>query len=224
MFDVALNSDQVTGEHVELRFVPLSTIQKLNQILWKKNAKKHDLSGVLASIERYGFIDPPKWDSNLNDGRGGLIYGNGRTKTIVAALIEAKRLGQEPPRGIPTAIDSGEWCIPVKFGIDSENEAIAIAAAIDHNNLTLSGSDLDIEQVSQIWDEDYISLLQSIAVHQIMPVTIDEDDLQKLIDASETPDFEASSLEDQSVLDQAADKKEINCICPNCNHEFTKQV
>lgn len=224
MIESSLSADQVTGERVDIRFVPLSKIKKLSKVLWNKNAKKHDLSGVLASIERYGFIDPPKWDSTLNDGHGGLIYGNGRTKTIVSALIESKRLGHEPPRGIPTAIDSGEWCIPVKFGLDSENEAMAIAAAIDHNNLTLSGSELDLEQVSQIWNEDYVSLLQSIAAHDFMPVTVDDDDLQKLIEASETPDFEPSSFEDQSILDKAADKKEINCICPNCGNEFIKQV
>lgn len=224
MIEVSLNADQVTGEHVQLKFVPLSKIKSLGKVLWSKNAKKHDLTGVLASIDRYGFIDPPKWDSSLNDGKGGLIYGNGRTKTIVSALIEAKRLGHEPPRGIPTAIDSGEWCIPVKFGVDSENEAMAIAAAIDHNNLTLSGSGLELEEVSQIWNEDYVALLQSIAAHDIMPVTVDEDDLQQLIEASQTPDFEPSSFEDQSILDKAADKKEINCVCPKCNHEFIKQV
>lgn len=147
MIDISLSVEQVTGESVQIRFLPLSAVTNLSKVLWAKNAKKHDLKGVLESIERYGFIDPPKWDSQLNDGDGGLIYGNGRTATIVGALIEAKRLGHEPPRGIPTAIDSGEWCIPVKFGVDSESEAMAMAAAIDHNNLTLSGSDLDIEHL-----------------------------------------------------------------------------
>lgn len=181
MRDLSLSAEQVTGESVQIRFLPLSTITNLSKILWKKNAKKHDLRGVLESIERYGFIDPPKWDSQLNDGAGGLIYGNGRTATIVGALIEAKRLGHEPPRGIPTAIDSGEWCIPVKFGVDSESEAMAMAAAIDHNNLTLSGSGLGIEQISKIWDDDYVGLLKSIAENDIMPVTVDEDDLATLL-------------------------------------------
>jgi hypothetical protein len=224
MIERSLSINQVEGEAVEVRFLPLSIVKNLSKILWSKNAKKHDLSGVLNSIERYGFIDPPKWDSTLNDGKGGLIYGNGRTKTIVGALIESKRLGHQPPRGIPIAIDSGEWCLPVKFGVDCENEALAIAGAIDHNNLTLSGSDLDIEQVSQIWNDDYVALLSSIAAHDVMPVTVDEDALQKLIEASETPDFGASTLDEQSILDKAADKKEINCICPQCHHEFIRQV
>jgi hypothetical protein len=118
MIDISLSAEQVVGESVQIRFVPLSAITNLSKVLWKKNAKKHDLKGVLKSIERYGFIDPPKWDVNLNEGKGGLIYGNGRTSTIVSVLLEAQRLGYEPPRGIPTAIDSGEWCIPVKFGVD----------------------------------------------------------------------------------------------------------
>lgn len=204
MFDLSLSAEQVTGESVQIRFLPLSKITNLSKILWKKNAKKHDLKGVLESIERYGFIDPPKWDSKLNEGDGGLIYGNGRTATIVGALIEAKQLGHEPPRGIPTAIDSGEWCIPVKFGVDSESEAMATAAAIDHNNLTLSGSDLDIEQISKIWNDDYVGLLKSIAENDIMPVTVDEDDLATLLLAMNLP------IEPDGCGDDPAPKEKIS--------------
>lgn len=69
-----------------------------------------------------------------------------------------------------------------------------------------------------------MGLLKSIAAHDVMPVTVDEDDLQALIDAIETPNFAPSTLDDQSAMDKAADKKEINCICPNCGNEFIKQV
>ena len=108
--------------------------------------------------------------------------------------------------------------------MDSESEAMATAAAIDHNNLTLSGSELDIEQISKIWDDDYVGLLKSIAENDIMPVTVNKDDLQTLINAIETPEFGPSTLDDQSIMDKAADKKEIKCICPKCDYEFIKQM
>lgn len=209
MIDISLSVEQITGESVQIRFLPLSAVTNLSKVLWKKNAKKHDLKGVLESIERYGFIDPPKWDSQLNDGDGGLIYGNGRTATIVGALIEAKRLGHEPPRGIPTAIDSGEWCIPVKFGVDSESEAMAMAAAIDHNNLTLSGSDLDIEQMSKIWDEDYVALLRSIADQNVMPVTVDEDDLATLLLCLDSPRVEPDGFGDEPDTHEKMSKNSV---------------
>jgi hypothetical protein len=224
MKDISLDVSQVRGESVEIRFLPLSAVTNLNKVLWKKNAKKHDLKSILESIDRYGFIDPPKWDSSLNDGTGGLLYGNGRTTALIGALIEAQRLGQKPPRGIPTAIDTGEWCIPVKFGVDQDSEAIAIAGAIDHNNITLSGSGLDVHQIAQIWDDDYVTLVKLIADQKVMPITVNEDGLKELIENFKTPDFEASTLDEQSILDKAAEKKEINCICPKCNHEFIRQM
>ena len=198
MLNLSLSPDQVLGEAVTIRFLPLSAVTNLGSVLWEKNAKRHDLQGVLESIEQYGFIDPPKWDSKLNDGNGGLIYGNGRMATIVGALIEAKRLGHEPPRGIPTTIDSGEWCIPVKFGVNSESEAMAMAAAIDHNNLTLSGSDLDIDQIAKIWNDDYVDLLKSIAEQGVMPVTVDDGDLTTLLSSLGGSRVESDGFGDES--------------------------
>ena len=35
--------------------------------------------------------------------------------------------------------------------------------------------------------------------------------------------FDAGLVEDQGQLDRL-DKKEIDCQCPKCGHEFTKQI
>ncbi len=219
---VALTDEQVSGEAVQVRFVPLSVLQKLGGVLWQKNAKKHDPKGIIDSIERYGFIDPPKWDANLNDGQGGIIYGNGRTEAIVAALLTAQKEGAAAPRGIPTAKETGEWCIPVKFGVDAGSEAQAMAAAIDHNNLTLSGGEFDAAAIAQIWDnEGYLAVLTAISEEGELPVTVDEDDLASLLD--KTPNFDPASFEEQGDLDHAA-PKEMICICPNCHHEFIQKM
>lgn len=185
----SLSVDQVKGDLAQIRFVPLSVLKKLDGILWSKNAKKHDIKGICNSIERYGFIDPPKWDVNLNGGNGGIVYGNGRTQTIVSVLLEAQKNKMDPPRGIATAIDTGEWCVPVKFGVDADSEASAMAAAVDHNNLTLSGSDLDFHELSKIWDDSYLEILTDLADEGLLPVTVTEDDLAALLTGMDDNDF-----------------------------------
>jgi hypothetical protein len=102
-----------TGEAIAIELVALSELEKLDGVLWERNAKKHDLDRIWESIERHGFIDPPKYDRNLNNGRGGLVFGNGRIEALIGGLIRAREAGKEPPRGIAIASD-GEWCIPVK--------------------------------------------------------------------------------------------------------------
>ena len=220
--DLALSADQVEGELLEIRFVPLSTIKKLDRVLWAKNAKKHDDPSILASVEKYGFVDPPKWDQNLNEGKGGLVYGNGRTKVIVEALLQAKKQGMSPPRGIPTIKTSGEWCIPVKFGINAATENEAMALAIDHNNLTMSGDDFDAKMIAKMWDSSYLDILEILHDADQLPVTVDDVDYRALLD--EPPDFQPTSPDEQGQLDQKAPPKQINCTCPECGHEFSQTV
>lgn len=99
LFDSSIAPEDVAGESVVIRFVPLDVISKLDETLWGENPKKHDLKAIYKSIDRYGFTDPPKWDTNLNDGRGGLIYGNGRTAALVQGLTYARSVGA-PPLGV----------------------------------------------------------------------------------------------------------------------------
>lgn len=47
-----------------------------------------------------------------------------------------------------------------------------------------------------------------------------EDELKDLMTE---PDFEPATEEDQSRLDQK-NPEEVDCVCPNCGHEFIKQV
>jgi ParB-like chromosome segregation protein Spo0J len=39
----------------------------------------------------------------------------------------------------------------------------------------------------------------------------------------EEPDFEPATEDDQGQLDQLK-PKEVDCVCPNCGHEFIKQI
>jgi hypothetical protein len=152
---------------LKLEYINLEDAQ-----LWDRNPKKHDLNAIAESIERYGFNDPPKYDSALK----GLIEGNGRTQ----ALRLLKSANKPPPRGIALT-ENGNWAMPVIFGNDFDSVTIASAYAIDHNNLTLSN--MSATEVLKIWDADgYMSLLEDLGDHDGLPVTVNRTDLALLME------------------------------------------
>jgi DNA modification methylase len=183
LFKLSLSADQVDGEHLVIRFVPLKIIRQiLKDMLWDRNGKLHDIGGVFESIDRYGFVDYPKWDENLNGGRGGIVFGNGRTEAVVMGLIQAQIDGRPAPRGIPISKEDGDWCIPIEFGVNATSEAQAQALAIAHNNLTMSGGDFTPDEVARMWNaETYLPLLQSLQVAGELPVGIDDDTVAELL-------------------------------------------
>ncbi len=171
------------SDRLRLEYIPLS-----QAVLWDKNPKAHDIGGIVESIRRYGFKDPPKFEPALNGGRGGFAEGNGRT----IALRMMRQQGEQPPRGIAVT-ENGEWAIPVLFGVDAESEAAAQAYAIDHNNLTMAGGEFAAWDMARMWDDSYTDLLQELAAEDWLPVSVDGDDLDALLanvvgaDAPEDP-------------------------------------
>jgi hypothetical protein len=207
-----VNQENIEGEYVEIRLVPLSEIEKLDEILWGKNSKKHDIDKILESIERYGFQDPAKFDSNLNGGKGGIIFGNGRTEALITGLIAAREAGREPPRGIPIDKTTGEWCIPIKFGVDCKSEVEAMALAIDHNNLQMAG--FETGEISRLWEaEGYLAVLSEIAEAGVVPVTVDEEAIANMLLAigEDEPDKSTESSVDEI--------KDMWAIIINCDSE-----
>lgn len=156
------------GDRLAIRYVPIDEV-----VLWGKNPKLHDLGGIKASIRRHGFRDASIYDATL----GALAAGNGRAQ----ALAQMREAGEPPPRGV--AVDGGgRWCMPVQFGMDSESVAAAESFAVDHNNLTLLGGDLNVYEVARIWDEDaYKQLLQELALANQLPESVPMDDLDALL-------------------------------------------
>ena len=174
---------------------------------WDENPKKHDLAALIRSIERYGFGDPPKYDSQLD----GLVYGNGRTE----ALDRLRANGNDPPRGI-AKLEDGEWALPVIFGVDAASKAAAVAFAIDHNNLTLLGGNLGFTDLLAIWDEEGLqSVLSNCPDASQYLASLDGSDIDALLTG---PDFNPVDADDQSRLDE---KKLITC--PKCGHEFVPE-
>ena len=141
--------DKKEADKIILEYVALESIVGQCQ-----NYKKHDIGGIVESFKRYGFKDPLKFESLLNDGKGGIVEGNGRLE----ALFAMKQNSEEPPRGIAITKD-GDWAVPVLFGVDAESEKQAMAYAIDHNNLTMSGGDFSLSEIMRMWDDSVINVL-----------------------------------------------------------------
>lgn len=158
------------GEKLQLIYVRLSDLA-----FWSENPKKHDIEGLIQSMKTHGFRDAPIWDDNLNNGKGGIAGGNGRLEAL-KTMMETEK---EPPRGILVHKESGEWCIPIQFGINAENQDKAEAFAVDHNNLTLGGSELSAVDRALLWDDNYPYLLERLGSHDIVSVSEEDMDILK---------------------------------------------
>lgn len=159
------------------------------------NPKLHDLQALAESFRDYGFSDPPKWDKTLNDGKGGLVFGNGRVECL-ARMEESDNW--ERPRGIGIHRETGRWLMPIKIGLDLESQQQALKFLVDHNNLTLSGGTLTALDASRMYESGkYLELLGMTGGS----LTVDGDDIEliqsfhdeplDLSDASDEGDDEA---------------------------------
>lgn len=199
-------SNGLAGEQLVMKYVALDQV-----VIWDNNPKRHDINGIMRSITTHGFVDPPKFDPSLNEGRGGLVFGNGRSKCV--GMIREKNL--PPPRGILTD-ESGNWFLPILFGIDAASETIAQALAIDHNNLNFSGVGFNALNMARIWDADlYLKVLQNLDIENYMPITVDAGDLkilQHALGAEETSPDEFKEFGENIPI---ANK------CPHCGYEWS---
>jgi hypothetical protein len=192
-------------ERLQVRYVPLETLE-----LWDRNPKVHSLEKLQTSVERYGFKDPLKFEPSLNNGRGGIIEGNGRAQ-VLRAMKEA---GEEPPRGIGVDAEGG-WAVPVLFGVDARSRAEAESYGVDHNALTLAGGGLGFEDLLQVFDEGQLkALLSETPDAADLLVSFDPAELDALLAG---PAFDPEDAGSQPRLDSKAP-----ITCPACGHEFTR--
>lgn len=161
----------MSTDTLELRYVPLETLRR-----WDRNAKKHDMGALVASIERHGFRDPPAFDASLNGGEGGVVEGNGRGEALT--LIRAE--GRPAPRGV--VVEGDAWLVPVIFGLDAPSQAAAESYAVVHNNLTMAGGDFTALDIAGLWEPaGYAALLEDLAQQNEIPVGLDGDDVDALL-------------------------------------------
>ena len=126
-----------------------------------------------------------------------VLAGNG-------TIEGAKQAGIKNVRIIET---DGDEIIAVKRTGLSEDEKVGLALA---DNRTADLSEWDQEMLHQLSEE-----------HDLSP-WFNQSDLAEL--GAIAPDFDAATEDDQGNLDALASKKEINCTCPACGHEFIQQA
>lgn len=175
------------SDELTLKYIPLK-----QAVLWDRNPKKHELEKIKASIRRYGFKDPPAFSTQLNDGQGAFTEGNGRT----LAVRQMHEAHEELPRGLRSD-ESGEWYIPVLFGVDATSVAMAEAYSFDHNALTAAG--LSPEEQMKMWEPEALSMLRDLANSDEKPEAFSPDELSMLLGIEdELDDDEEEEQEEDS--------------------------
>lgn len=214
LLESSVDFSEVSGDVLRIRYVPLSAFD-LDVQLWQRNSKKHDLQLLDESIEEYGYADCAKWDSNLNDGKGGFVYGNGRSQSLIFRLHLLQKEGKQPPRGVGKLRSTGEWVVPVKFGVDAKSEADANRFGISHNVINMSGGDFSAHDISRMFDESFLPQLQEMVDEGELPIAFDGDYLDALL--------RYEQVQEEEKGDRSRQTREIECVCPECGHEFIRQ-
>lgn len=112
----------------------------------EENPKDHDLAGIEASFQRWGFTEPV----TLNEHTGNLLAGHGRLET----LEQMQEAGKKPPHGIRLAkgrAQDGVWLVPVLRGISLRDRDEVRAYLIAINRLT-EGGGWSLPKLSTILD------------------------------------------------------------------------
>lgn len=205
---IALPEEQVTGDRLETRYIPLAIAQAcLGEMLLDGNPKLHDIGSLWSSIQEYGLLDCGKWDSNLNGGRGGIIDGNGTTETVVKLLVSMQQLNQPAPKNIPETKEGGswgdiswepgEWCVPMKFGGDLDSEESALAASLGMNNLVMAGGNFELPDFLRLYDQNSLNdLLSKVAPVEDIP-GFDGNDIDALLKMVKPPEEEENDSDEE---------------------------
>jgi hypothetical protein len=200
-------------ELLRIEYVPLEQIAPA-----VRNPKKHDLPGMVASIEEHGFADTPILDERTQR----FVAGHGRCE----ALVHMKANGDPMPKGL-ILNDDGEWCLPIQRGWSSKSDAHAEAFIIAHNRLTEAGG----------WDNPMLTeMLHDVNAYDPelfdgIGFTADEmDELFRTVDperfdqdpdALPSQDTSGITVEDAGESEGRRSPDEpMEVECPMCYHQF----
>lgn len=195
-----------TGDAIAIHYVSLDDLEST---FLDGNSKKHDTSKLIESIRRYGFKDPIAFDPSLNGGKGGIVEGNGRLES----LIEMRASDLNLPRGLQDG-----WKVPVLFGVNAASEAEAVAFSIEHNWSVLWGSDIELESITSMFDDNALKeQLEWLDAENSLPLSINDnlDELLERLDEGETEEIPENNKD--------IDEDELNKTkhsCPNCGYKW----
>lgn len=87
-----------------------------------------------------------------------------------------------PPRGVLLNEETGQWAIPVLFGLDANSLSAAERFALDHNNLTMAGGDFTSHNMMHhLYNPDtYLSILDRLNVNDQLPITVGDEDIKNM--------------------------------------------
>jgi len=141
----------------QIKMFPIGTVGR-----WPKNPKRHDIEGLIRSMQRFGFTSPPALDQTT----GRLYAGHGRDE----ALNLMKSRGLPPPKGIVS--HKGDWWMPVLTGMSFGSETEAEQYLVADNRLVEQGG----------WDTAHLlDILQRQTPDDRLLVGFDGADLRALI-------------------------------------------
>lgn len=144
------------------------------------NPKTHDDAGISASINQFGFIEPP----TLDERTGHVVAGHGRGDNLHEQMIS----GKHPPDGVRVD-DDGMWMLPVVRGIRFASDDAVKAYLVASNRLTEKGG----------WDIDRLDMLLKdlqFDAPELLSVTgfDDEDIFQALANAEVANEVDLSEF------------------------------
>lgn len=213
---------ELSRDLLKLEYVYLKTISK-----WNRNARRHGLREIIASIREHGFKDPMKWESALNNGTGGVVEGNGRDDALLVMFAEDC---ENPPRGVVYDDSASDWIVPVLFGVDAESQAAAEAYAVDHNNTALAGAFSEAE-IMRIWKPEMGAVISEIAKSDHKPATVSVEMAATLadlaakreqsgaaIELTDSDDFGGDPPTGGSNVPETPEIKTVLHQCPKCAH------
>ncbi len=95
----------------------------------EENPKDHDIAGIEASFQRWGFTEPV----TLNEHTSKTLAGHGRLET----LEQMQEAGKKPPLGI--RVKGAVWSVPVLRGVSLKDRDEVRAYLVAINRLTERG-------------------------------------------------------------------------------------
>ncbi len=118
---------------------------------------------------------------------------------------------------LPRGLQDG-WKVPVLFGVNAASEAEAVAFSIEHNWSVLWGSDIELESLTSMFDDNALKeQLEWLDAENSLPLSINDnlDELLERLDEGETEEIPENNKD--------IDEDELNKTkysCPSCGYKW----
>ncbi len=187
---------------VRIEYIALQSVQPAT-----RNPKRHNISELVNSIKRFGFVQPVA----MNEESGRLVAGHGRLE----ALLVMKEAGEAAPARVVEK--NGEWYVPVLRGVSFNNESEAEAFLVADNRLVEVGGWNEVEVARILQGLGDLSGVGFSVVD--LEALFNELQLDKLLAAEETKVGKTSDGDGERAEDQSAEIRENFQIVITCVDE-----